>query len=72
MENRAYNTPQKDLMNKTLEHYEEASNAIFYWNSDVPKAIKKYYLANENSSAKFLLIVLFCGLILGIAIGLAF
>ena len=37
-------TPKEDLMNEALEHYEEAATAIHHWNSDIPKAIKKYYV----------------------------
>lgn len=36
-------TPLSDLERSALEHYEEASNAIFHWSSDIPKAIKFYY-----------------------------
>ena len=30
-------------MKRALKHYEEASNAIHHFNSDIPKAIKAYY-----------------------------
>jgi hypothetical protein len=36
-------TPLSDLEQSALEHYEEASNAIHHWSSDIPKAIKFYY-----------------------------
>ena len=36
-------TPLSDLERSALEHYEEASNAIYHWNSDIPRAIKFYY-----------------------------
>ena len=35
-------TPNEDLMNEALKHYEEAANAIHHFNSDIPKAIKAY------------------------------
>jgi len=33
----------EEMMNDALKHYEEASNAINHWNSEIPKAIKAYY-----------------------------
>ena len=36
-------TPREDLMNDALRHYEEASNAIHHWHSDIPAAIRAYY-----------------------------
>lgn len=36
-------TPDKDLRDSALKHYEEASNAIHHWNSDIPKAIIQYF-----------------------------
>ena len=37
-------TPNEDLMNEALRHYEEAANAIHHFNSDIPKAIKAYFI----------------------------
>lgn len=42
-------TPLSDLEREALDHYEEASNAIHYWNSDIPRAIKFYYKWNQLS-----------------------
>lgn len=43
MKARANKTPNEDLMNEALKHYEEAAFAIHHWNSDIPKAIRAYY-----------------------------
>ena len=40
-------TPKKDLMDKALKHYEEASFAVHHYNSDIPKAIEAYYKGQE-------------------------
>ncbi len=48
MKHHAYETPKKDLMNRALNHYKEASDAIHHWNSDIPKAIEHYYLNNKK------------------------
>ena len=39
--------PKKDLMDKALKHYEEASFAVHHYNSDIPKAIESYYKGQE-------------------------
>jgi hypothetical protein len=51
-EDRACQTPKEDLMNDALEHYEEASNAIFHYNSSIPKAIRNYYSEDRKKSKK--------------------
>jgi len=71
MEHQAYQTPKEDLMNSALEHYEEASNAIHHWNSDIPKAIRHYYTGDQKLNKKGLVSLGVCiGLVVGFFIGL--
>ena len=44
MENQTRQTPKKELMNSALKHYEDAATNLHHWISDIPKAIKQYYL----------------------------
>jgi glucokinase len=48
----AEKTPIEDLRKSALEHYEEASNSIHSWYSDIPKAINFYYDAEYAKEAK--------------------
>ena len=66
MEQQACQTPKKDLMNSALEHYEEASTAIHHWNSDIPKAIRHYYLGDQKLNKTGLVSL---GLFIGVALG---
>ena len=43
MENRNAKTPDVDLMESALKHYNEASSTIHHFDSGVPRAIKFYY-----------------------------
>lgn len=43
-EDKVVKTPKHDLMVAALKHYEEASAAVHHWNSDIPKAITKYFV----------------------------
>lgn len=36
-------TPEKDLRDSTLKHYEEAATSIDYYSSIIPKAINYYF-----------------------------
>lgn len=63
MEHQACETPREDLMNSALEHYEEASSSIHHWQSDIPKAIRHYYLGDQKLNKTGLLS-------LGVSIGL--
>ena len=48
--NQAAKTPIRDLAQHAREHYEEASNAICYWSSVIPKAIDAWELqASANT-----------------------
>jgi len=53
-------------MNSALTHYEEASTAIHHWNSDIPKAIRHYYLGDQKLNKTGLVSV---GLFIGVALG---
>ena len=49
-EEKAYKTPIEDLRKSALEHYEEASNAIHSWRSEIPRAINFYYDNHEYAN----------------------
>ena len=66
MEQQACQTPKEDLMNSALNHYEEASTAIHHWNSDIPKAIRHYYIGDQKLNKKGLISL---GVCIGLAVG---
>jgi len=70
MEERACQTPKEDLMNSALDHYDEASTAIHYWSSDIPKAIRHYYMCDQKlNKVGWFSFGISIGLLTGIAIG---
>jgi len=70
MEHQVYQTPKEDLMNSALNHYEEASTSIHHWNSDIPKAIRHYYICDQKLNKKGLISLGVCiGLVLGFLLG---
>jgi len=66
MEHQAYQTPKEDLMNSALKHYEEACTSIHHWNSDIPKAIRHYYMGDQKINKTGLISL---GVCIGLAVG---
>ena len=46
-------TPLEELMQRDLEHYEEASTAIMHYSSGIPTAIRHYAIDRPKQEEKF-------------------